>query len=798
MSAIISHTENNLLCVENDHLKLEYDLETGCFNLKRSHAAYPQVQRARAGLSCAAPGSRSSFVQGVARPRLVEQHALEDVHGKGVEFHLVGEGTGARVGLALIFRFYEERPFILMRLVATNHSGQTLHLDELTLIRVGYGNDGRLRFVDGDRALSFFKVGWHDWVYSGLRRADQKDVTTRLGYFTGKMLFNPAMAIGRRRGEFWGEGWGVLTDQKTALVIGFITTADQFGLIHADCSPRLNALSLSAQADGVLLQAGGEYASEWGYVQFVDLPAFDPAKDYVEATARQMQARLPATPPPAKWTHWYHYFQSITEDLFVANLEAIDRIRDVIPFRTVQLDDGYQSAWGDWDTCNAKFPHGLEHLAGRIRQKGYTAGLWLAPFVVDPRSRLAQEHPDWLVKDKKGKPIRSGFFYQFFGYTLDASHPAAQEHVVQLLDKIAHQWGFGFVKTDFVYAGALPGVRHDRSLTRAQVFRKGMQAVRTGIGEETFLLGCGCPYGPAIGIVDAIRVGPDTAPIWRPYLWSVSWATPLIKNEMSIASLRNNIRHTLNMSPVQRRWWWNDPDCLMVRDYDTQLTEAEVKSNVSLVGLSGGLLIHSDDLTRLSPERQSLVGLLLPNLSGEARPLDWLEREMAELYDMPMRRPWGDWHVVAVFNWNDRAEPRDLDVTRLGFSPDDDLHIFDFWNSTCHRHRGASFPLGEIPPHGCRLLRLCRAGTGPLLVGSRLHITQGGEVQSWQASAEELGVEISDLGRKVEGEIWFWLPEAPMQALVNGELVAVVSRGEGIYEIGLDFQGSAVVTVRWR
>ena len=119
---------------------------------------------------------------------------------------------------------------------------------------------------------------------------------------------------------------------------------------------------MTASADGVLLEPDEEFHSEWGYVQFVDLPSADPAADYTAAVARQMKARVPVVTPPAQWTHWYHYFQAITADLFVANLNTIDNIRSTIPFKIVQLDDGYQSAWGDWTTCNAKFPLGFADL----------------------------------------------------------------------------------------------------------------------------------------------------------------------------------------------------------------------------------------------------------------------------------------------------------------------------------------------------------------------------------------------------------------------------------------------------
>ena len=338
-----------------------------------------------------------------------------------------------------------------------------------------------------------------------------------------------------------------------------------------------------------------------------------------------MHARVPTSPPPPMWTHWYHFFHDISEELFLETLEVLRDQRETIPYQVVELDDGYQSAWGDWTSTNDKFPHGLEWLADQISQKGFTPGLWLAPFQVQAKSAVAQEHPDWLVKDIHGKPVHAGFQYNMIMNALDATHPAVLEHLGTLMDKLCHQWGFGMLKVDFINAGAVPGKRYDPKLTRAQALRLGLEAIRQGAGEETFLLGSGCPFGPAIGIVDAMRIGPDTAPSWEPYIHWIRWAGPLIKKEPSMPSLRNAIRHTLNLSTLHRRWWWNDPDCLLVRDHDTWLTEAEVQSAVTLVGLSGGMLVSSDDLRTLNPERLRWVSMLVPNLGITGKPMGLFE-----------------------------------------------------------------------------------------------------------------------------------------------------------------------------
>jgi alpha-galactosidase len=795
----LADIQNDEVRIKSDAWRILFDPGESKISISRLEPPLPAISRALVSIIYSiAEGRRRAADFGGGRVSFDEKH-LEDVHGVGSQFRFTSRGRSDGLKLTYFINLYDKRPFALLRLVISNDSRSNVYLHDINLVQADARNAGGVSFEDNYRPLDFFKVGWHDWVYSGLRHGSEKDVDSLpiMRPFISRMLYDPGLPIGKKKGEFWGEGWGLLTDHKAAILAGFVSTADQFGVLHVDCRAGGGDLTLTAQADGVLLEPGEEFLSEWGYVQFIQLPCEDPAADYVEAVARQMKARVPKAPPPAQWTHWYHYFQAITADLFIQNLNTIDNIRQTIPFKIVQLDDGYQSAWGDWTTCNAKFPLGLAHLSQSIKDKGYMPGLWLAPFVVDPRSKTAREHPDWLVKDSKGKPLVSGYFYDFYGNALDLTQPVVLDHVRSLLGTIAHDWGFGFVKTDFVYAGGLPGVRKDPKMTRAQAFRKGMEAVREGIGGDTFLLGCGCPFGPAVGIVDAIRIGPDTAPNWTPFLWTTKWATPIIKSEKSIGSLRNNIRHTLNLSTLHKKWWWNDPDCLMVRNYDTTLTDDEIRSNLSLVGLSGGLMINSDDLTRMPAERQKLVGLLTPLLGDGGRPLDLLEKEMAELYVLRVNNSRGNWHDVAVFNWKDRTTDSIFRPSQLGYKAGEKLHVFDFWQKTHWITDSADIKLEQIPGHGCRLLRICRLDDKPLLVGDTLHITQGCEIQSWEVNGKTLTIRTIDLGRDVEGALWVKLPGKLITAGAGPADLTCHKENDDICRLQLSFGGGAEIKIQW-
>jgi alpha-galactosidase len=59
------------------------------------------------------------------------------------------------------------------------------------------------------------------------------------------------------------------------------------------------------------------------------------------------------------WTHWYHYYHHHRK-LF-ENLDFLASHCSAVQFQVTELDDGYQSAWGDWTTTNGKFPGGLKN-----------------------------------------------------------------------------------------------------------------------------------------------------------------------------------------------------------------------------------------------------------------------------------------------------------------------------------------------------------------------------------------------------------------------------------------------------
>ncbi|MBN9298254.1 MAG: alpha-galactosidase [Filimonas sp.] len=118
------------------------------------------------------------------------------------------------------------------------------------------------------------------------------------------------------------------------------------------------------------------------------------------------------------------------------------------------LDDGWfgnnfprnddKTGLGDWQENAKKLPHGLEYLVQQAKEKGTQFGIWVEPEMVNPKSDLYKQHPDWILK----LPNREEN-YQRNQLILDLTNPQVQDFVyntvVGMLDKNP---GIAYIKWD--------------------------------------------------------------------------------------------------------------------------------------------------------------------------------------------------------------------------------------------------------------------------------------------------------------------------------------------------------------
>jgi alpha-galactosidase len=400
-----------------------------------------------------------------------------------------------------------------------------------------------------------------------------------------------------------------------ALVVGWLAQHHQYGVIEA--TKDLKALAMHVSLDNTIIKK--PVFTDWAYAELIPPHGYDeePMVHYLHATASHNVARpLQNGPILTGWCSWYHYYEKITAANLRDNFGRLQSMRNKVPTNVAVVDDGYMTAWGDWDSLKPyKFPHGLKGVADDIRACGMRPGLWLAPFAADKKSKLAKNHPDWIIRNDEGRIANSSYCGKFF-YGLDVTNPHVREYVYSCVRRAVRDWGFNVLKVDFLYACCLKGNgKYDLSISRAEAMNLALQTIRAAAGPDVFLIGCGCPIGPGIGYIDANRISADTGPSWYPEFPLPYW------DQGTLPALRAMIRNSISRAPLGHRWWHNDPDCLLL-GMTTRLTDFEVASAASIVAMTCGMLLLSDDLTRVPLTRMRIASKIYPMTGASAVVLD--------------------------------------------------------------------------------------------------------------------------------------------------------------------------------
>lgn len=276
--------------------------------------------------------------------------------------------------------------------------------------------------------------------------------------------------------------------------------------------------------------------------------------------------------PPRVWCSWQSLYGWVNERVVS---RALEEFRDM-PFDVFQLDDGWQLAHGDWE-ANAKFRSGMKSFADKVKASGRTPGLWVAPFLVSPGSQLAKDHPDWLLRDENGIPVRAGITWSGSPWGLDVSHPEVLEWLDGLIRKLC-AWGYGYLKLDFLYIGGLIGRRY-KDMPRETACRNALQVIRQAAG-DAYLLACGAPILPSLGLCDGLRVGPDVAPFWINKPLTVWLNNP---NDLCVQNAIRTGFHRLWLNPLVNV----DPDVAFFRSKHNRLQPDEKQLLQDLATITG-------------------------------------------------------------------------------------------------------------------------------------------------------------------------------------------------------------------
>jgi alpha-galactosidase len=454
---------------------------------------------------------------------------------------------------------------------------------------------------------------------------------------------------------------------------------------------------------------------------------------YAEDVAEQMVPAGGFKNAPAGWCSWYHYYGTDNADDIRQNMQAIKTspLNDRLKF--IQIDaewnrlerdsqgwedwwnlPGKEAArwWGDW-VSGGKYPQGMKALVEEIHSNGFQAGLWLAPFSVDKASQLYKKHPDWVVQvtgqNSKLNPLAGSGG----AYGLDLTNPGAQEFIRTTFRRVFKEWGFDYIKIDFLVGGAMEGHRADQTKTGVEAFRIGMQIIREEAGQDKFILNCGSPIAAAIGLCDGMRVGMDTGGRWFAPMNLKEW-------RFGNCCIKAAANSTIWRQWMHRIWWHNDPDCALVRNQpieiemetfrsnpleeapvcaeDFVLSEEETLGWLRLIWMSGGAFVVSEEMASLSTEQWDILAAMWPL---NTRPVRWIDDY--NYPDVGLLRTSADPPIIGIFNLSDESKNIYLASEKVD--------LFGNW-SFVEKLTGETFDgtgtivFPEIPAHAGRIWEL--------------------------------------------------------------------------------------------
>jgi alpha-galactosidase len=480
--------------------------------------------------------------------------------------------------------------------------------------------------------------------------------------------------------------------------------------------------------------------------------------------------------PITGWCSWYDMLDKITGAHVEAVTKSIRAMKDQFRFQEIQIDMGYERAWGDWRP-NQKFPDGWQRIIEKIKQAGSIPGIWLASLAVSSQAgEVYRQHADWfqrqagaevITEASDGKIIAQGPDERY----LDPTHPGAQQFLREIIRQ-KRQEGFEYFKIDYNEINHDCRFHHPKK-TRFQAFRELYQLYREEVG-DSYLLACSEFTRAVLGSVDALRVGWDSRAFWD------------IKPGMPPICLLEALRCVGQSALSNGICWANDPDVTYMIPRDA-INQAELKTWHGFVGLLGGTVMISEALN--DPKYQAtarMYEILVPPVPDKGwSHLGGTDRNHQQ-FGFLAHRPWGDFAVVQLYNVQDKPASRPLDLSPLE-SIGNQFHAWSFWEE---KHLGigdAGFRTSRLEPHGSIVLRLTPVAENPdipVLVGSNLHIGMGSaEIENIASRPGEIVIELNDGGAR-EGAM-FIHSRKPLK-LVKAEgcsVQGIVSGGESIWKL---------------
>jgi hypothetical protein len=645
-------------------------------------------------------------------PRHDAEHSQAQGYlGNATDWQVTYSGLSGQPDLIYHLRSYSTQPFGDIQVTVRNTTGKAIHVEGIRSLDATEGP-----IIDlGGPVLD-------DRVLSDSFSEDRPAITIRNFADAEKQMHRAVgsqLIYNRRSHESWFLG-ALSSDQfLTILRLRLASSpgnAPRPAAYEVDSTgttemAKQNSLEHSSVEDQVQLSLSVAPAAELSSERVL----FSLATDYHRqletygSLIRQIHQARTSAPPLMGWWSWTAYYFGLNEAAALTNAEWEAEHLKPLGYSIFHIDEGYQYARGEYITPNATlFPHGLATLEYKVHGLGLIPAIWTAPFEVSERSWVYENHPDWLVKNAKGRPIHAGTVEDNKDplYVLDTTNPGAEEYLRKTYSTLVNDWGMRYIKMDFMDDSGIEGYYYKPNTTALEAQRIGLKIIRDTVGEDVYLDKDGSPMLNPVGYVDYGRISQDTGHTFD----ASKEAAP------GIAA-----RYYMN-----RNFFVADPDAFTVstqtigdqswHESDKPATLDEARVSIALAAVSGGMFEIGDELSSLTktPERLALIQnqdlIHMIRLGRASVPLDLMNFAVEDGQPSVFFLKEEDRQsILTVFNWTDKVRDHSIDLTTAGLPATAQYIVSDVLGNHEIPAPAAGVLAFQQPPHSVLVLKIVDA-----------------------------------------------------------------------------------------
>ena len=188
------------------------------------------------------------------------------------------------------------------------------------------------------------------------------------------------------------------------------------------------------------------------------------------------------------------------------------------------------------------------------------------------------------------------------------------------------------------------------------------------------------------------------------------------------------------------RVFWNDGDGFHIYKFNPsfgsngRFNYGQAKVSANFHAIAANALFVSEAFNEKYPEdRIELLKRISPATMDVAYPVDLFVRRPAQIWNMPVERPFGKWSILAAFNYSNTMAvsptpsqfSASLDAAKdLRLEPDKEYLVYEFWSTKFIGTFKKTFVTRPLNPYDCDIYSIVEKQDHPVLISTSRHVRQ--------------------------------------------------------------------------